>query len=265
MSARSVCVALLALTASTAAVAQNPITLRVRLREGQTMRYKTDIETWLGQNNAGVDTTQPARVLTLYTTRTVAAVRNDTAIIRDVVDSAMVRTPALTGVDTSVLRRAAEAMRGVVTLTATDGRGRLLDYAAGSTQDNPVDPALQAVMPMGGLLRVVFVLPAEPVRVGQTWSERVAQGDGSSGMTMSARYTLERTLRVNDHDVASIRAAGEMGGGGPGGAMSARFDGNLDYDMVDSQPTRFVVMLEGTLAGAGGDVPMKVRRTVVRL
>ena len=265
MSARSVCVVLMALTAATAAVAQNPITLRVRLRQGQTARYKTDIETWLGQRNAGVDTAQPARVMTLYTTRTVDAVRNDTSIIRDVVDSAVVSAPGLRGIDTTTLRRAAAALRGVVTLTATDSRGRLLDYAAGTTNDAPSDPALQAVMPMGGLLRVVFVLPEEPVRVGSTWSERVAQGDGANSMTMSARYTLERTLRINDHEVASIRAAGEMGGGGPGGAMSARFDGNLEYDMVDSQPTRFVVTLEGTMAGQGGDVPMKVRRTVVRL
>ena len=265
MSARSVCVVLMALTAATTAVAQNPITLRVQLRQGQTARYRTDIETWVGQGNAAVDTAQPARVMTLYTTRTVEAVRNDTAVIKDVVDSARVTTPALRGVDTMALQRAAASLRGVVTLTAIDGRGRLLDYAAGTTQDAPVDPALQAVMPMGGMLRVVFVLPAEPVRVGATWSERVAQGDGASSLTMSARYTLERTMQVNNHNVAAIRAAGEMGGGGPGGAMSARFDGTIDFDITDSQPTRIVISLEGTMAGQGGDVPMKVRRTIVRL
>ena len=259
-------VALLALTVSaSAASAQAPVTLRVRLQQGQTLRYKTEIETWIGVRNAAVDTTQPARVLTLFTTRTVAAVSGDTAIIRDQVDSAWVRTPGIRGVDTMAIRRAADAMRGVVTLSAVDGRGRLLDYAAGTTRTDSVDPALQAVLPMAGLLRVVFVLPADPVSPGASWSERVASGDAMGSVSMTARYTLDRTARTDGRDIATISAAGEMGGGGLGNAMSARFDGTLDYDMGDSQPTRFVIMVQGTMAGRGGDLPMKVKRTLVRL
>ena len=257
---------LLALALGAAEVAaQAPVTLRVQLRQGQTMRYRSDIETWIGVANAAIDTTQPARVLTLFITRTVSAVSHDTAIIRDVVDSALVTAPGIRGADTTALRRATASLRGLVTLTAVDGRGRLLDYAAGTTRTDPVDPALQAVLPMGGLLRSVFVLPANPVRPGETWSDRVSGGDGLDALNISARYTLERTMQLNNHNVAVINAAGEMGGGGPGGSLSGRFDGRIEYDMDDSQPTRFEITIHGTVASRSGNLPMRVKRTMQRL
>ena len=54
-------------------------------------------------------------------------------------------------------------------------------------------------------------------------------------------------------------------GGGPGGSLSGRFDGRIEYDMDDSQPTRFEITIHGTVASRSGNLPMRVKRTMQRL
>ena len=249
-----------ALPTATAFAQQQPITLRVTLREGQTFHFRTDVQTWLG-----ADTTRAATALTLYTTRTVMAVRHDTAVVRDVVDSAEASAPAVPNANPMALANAAMAMRGVTTLSAIDGRARLLDYAAGTQQTAAVAPPMQAVVPMGGLLRAIFALPEQPVRAGESWSETLTGGGADGSLTMSGTYTLERTLRQGNHNVAVITATGQIGGGGPGGALAARVSGRIEFDMDDSQASRFVVDMVGNLASVDGSVPLRIRRTVTRL
>ena len=193
------------------------------------------------------------------------AVRNDTAVIRDVVDSAEASAPGMPNANAMTLANAAMAMRGVTTLSAIDGRARLLDYAAGTRQESPLAPPVQAVVPMAGLLRAIFALPAQPVRPGESWTETLTGGGADGSLTMAGTYTLERTLRQGGHTIAVITAVGLLGGGGPGGAMAARFNGRLEYDVDDSQPARFVIDLQGNIASADGSLPVRIRRTVSRL
>jgi hypothetical protein len=252
--------AVIALPTATAFAQQQPVTLRVSLREGQTARFRTDVQTWLG-----ADTTRPATALTLYLTRTVMAVRHDTAIIRDVVDSAEASAPGVPNANAMALANAALSMRGVTTLSAIDGRARLLDYAAGTQQAASLAPPVQAVVPMAGLLRAIFALPAQAVRPGESWTETLTGGEADGSVTMAGTYTLERTMQQAGHTIAVITAAGQLGGGGPGGALAARFTGRLEYDLSDSQPARFVIDLQGNLASVDGSLPIRIRRTVTRL
>lgn len=255
---------LLAIPASLAA--QQPTTLRISLQPGQTMRFSTYIETWvnLTQVGATMDTVRPTMTLTIYTTRTVVQVTADTAIIRDVIDSARAATPAIPGMTAADKAAAAAAMRGVTTLSAIDGRGRLLDYAAG-TQMNAVEPPLQSALPLAGLLRAVFAFPAGPVRAGDTWSETLSGDDADGSLTLSGTFTLQGTQSRSGHSVAMISMAGQLGGGGPNGALAMRASGNLEFDMTDSQPVRFVTDMQGQWASSAASVPIRVRRTVVRL
>lgn len=249
-----------ALPVAHASAQQQPVTLRVSLRQGQTFRFRTDVETWLG-----ADTTRPATHLTLYQTRTVMTVRNDTAVIRDVVDSAEASAPGMPNTNVMALANAAMAMRGVTTLSAIDGRDRLLDFAAGTQNTAALAPPVQAIVPFGGLLRTIFALPAQPVRPGENWSETLTGGGADGSLTMSGTYTLESTLRRGGHGIAVITATGQVGGGGPGGAIAARVNGRIEYDMDDSQPTSAVVDMIGNLASVDGSVPIRIRRTLSRL
>jgi len=239
---------------------QQPVTLRVSARQGQTARFRTDVETWLG-----ADTSRPATHLTLYQTRTVMTVRNDTSVVRDVVDSAEASAPGMPSTNVMALANAAMAMRGVTTLSAIDGRARLLDFAAGTQQTAALAPPVQAVVPMGGLLRVIFALPAQPVRPGESWTETLTGGGADGSLTMSGTYTLESTMRQGGHSIAVINIMGQVGGGGPGGALAARVSGRIEYDMDDSQPARVVVDMVGNLASVDGSVPIRIRRTMSRL
>lgn len=259
---------LVAAPAAVLSAQQQPITLRVSPQTGQSARYRTDIESWLNLAQLvalGVDTTRPTTALTLYSTRTIVLVKADTAVIRDVVDSAVAAAPAVPGVNPTDAANAAASMRGVTTLTAVDGRGRMLDYAAGTQQTTRLDPPVQALLPAGGLLRAVFAFPAGPVRPGDTWSETLTGGDGDGSLTMSATFTFERTQTTGGTRIAVITMAGQIGGGGPNGALAMRATGRLEYDLTTSQPIRYVTDMNGQFATVNGSVPMRVRRTVVRL
>jgi hypothetical protein len=259
---------LLAAATAPALAQQQPVTLRVAARLGQTMRFRTDIETWLNIPQlaaAGADTTRPTMAISLFITRTVAATRGDTAVFRDVVDSATAATPAIGGLSPADAAAAASSMRGMVMLSAVDGRGILLDYAAGTERTNPLEPPAQAMLPQAGLLRAVFAFPAAPVRPGESWSETLSGGDRDGSLTLSATFTLERTLRQGSSTVAVIGMAGQIGGGGPSGALAARVTGRIEYDMTESQPVRFVTDMVGQLATSSGSVPVRIRRTVTRL
>ena len=157
------------------------------------------------------------------------------------------------------------AQQQPVTLSAIDGRARLLDYAAGTRQESPLAPPVQAVVPMAGLLRAIFALPAQPVRPGESWTETLTGGGADGSLTMAGTYTLERTLRQGGHTIAVITAVGQLGGGGPGGALAARVSGRIEYDMDDSQAANFVVDMVGNFASVDGSLPIRIRRTVSRL
>lgn len=248
-----------------AAAQQQPVTLRVSLRQGAVFHYRTDIDTWIVVPNAGIDSTHPTTSLRLFTTRTVTVVRNDTAIVQDVVDSATAATPGVQSAHPANAAAAAAAMRGVTTLSAIDGRGRLLDYAAGTQREQNLSAPVQAFLPMAGLLRVLFTFPANPIKPGDTWTESQSGGDASGSVTMNATYTFERTTSHNGHNLAIIGSTGSLGGGGRGGALSSQFTGHISYDIEDSQPTGFWVDIQGTVSSGGQSVPMRVRRTVTRL
>lgn len=261
---------LLALGAAAApAIAQSPpVTLRVSAQVGQTARFQTQVETWLNIAQLaalGADTTRPTAALTIYTTRSVLATKADTVIIRDVVDSAIAAVPAIPGVNAADVAAAATSMRGVTTLSAVDGRGRLLEYAAGTTSLSRLDPPMQALMPQAGLLRMVFAFPDRAVRPGDTWTETLTTSEMDGSITLAATYTLERTQRVGNHSIAVIGIAGQAGGGGPDGALALRVTGRLEYDMQDSQPVRLLSDMTGQMASPAGSVPIRIRRTVTRL
>src|SRR5262245_15257437 len=190
MSLRSA-IAIALIIPGTVAAQQTPIALRVNLREGAVFHYRTDIETWVQAPAAGIDSTQPLRTIRLFTTRTVMAVKADTFIVKDVVDSA---SASAQGTPPATAASAAAAIRGVTTLSAIDGRGRLLDYAAGTQREQNLSAPVQTFLPMGGLLRVVFSFPAAAVKPGDTWTDSQSGGDASGSVTMSANYTLERTM-----------------------------------------------------------------------
>jgi hypothetical protein len=248
-----------------AAAAQQPMTLRVALRQDAVFHYRTDIETWVVAPGTAMDSTHPTTSLRLFSTRTVKVVRNDTAIVQDVVDSATAATPGVQGAHPANAEAAATAMRGVTTLSAIDGRGRLLDYAAGTQHEQNLSAPVQAFLPMAGLLRVVFALPANPVKTGDTWTESQSGSDPSGSVTMTANYTLERTTTHNGHTLAIIGSTGTIGGGGRGGALASQFTGHISYDINDSQPTGFWVDIKGTVSSGGQSIPLRVRRTVTRL
>jgi hypothetical protein len=189
--------------------AQEPVTLRLTPTAGQTSRYRTGLVMFLTMSGyQPADTSRPFMVQCLEATRSVTAVRGDTALLRTVTDSARVDMPGSPGMMADEIQH---TLRGLTVAEKVDQRGRVLSRAtAGPT----VSPSLigGVTSAMRGLSGRLPALPDPPVRAGETWSDSQPVGLEAAGLVSRgfARVTnrLDSLTQLGGSRAAAVSAAG---------------------------------------------------------
>jgi hypothetical protein len=239
------------------------------------------------------DTTLPTFRVHTYTARTLAAVAGDTLTYSEVVDSAQFEAPAMPQM-AMMAGQMAGSMRGMTTVTKMDSRGRVL-----AIEVTPAPGAMGGPMggvmggppmaggpgggmgggrgrggPMGGMFggrgqRAFFLLPAQPVRPGDTWTDSMTVADSSGGMaippaTLRATFRLERLERRGGSQIAVISMNGTLTSASPQGqsTMTMNTAGEIQVDLTASRLASLTMESNGTVASPQGEMPMRMRITM---
>ncbi len=274
MSRRSSVAAALALCAAVPLAAQQAVTLRINAPRGQVTKYTTVVETYMqgGPMAAmGGDPNQPFNRMTMFNTRTVTNIVADTLVFTEVVDSARMETPAMPQA-AAMMGQMASRMAGMTTVTKMDRRGRIFDTEVTNNplagMGGPGGPG----GPGGGRGRggmggggnqsrnMVYVLPAGPVRPGDTWSDSmVVEGEtpGQPASTFRATFRFERM----EGQVAIISMNGTMDMPMQGSVTTMNATGDLRLDMGQHRLGGMNMTLTGTMQTQMGEVPMRLLMT----
>jgi hypothetical protein len=239
-----------------AARAQEPILLRISGEAGQFNRYQTVVERFIrgGQMAAMMspDTTLPVSRMKMFSTRTLMGTSGDTLNFQEVVDSASMETPAMPQM-APMMAGAAAQLRGSTTATRMDSRGRVF-----STE-------VTGGMAMGGGGRggpTPFILPAQPVRPGDTWSDSTTvNGNGVDRptVTVQGNFKLDRVDQHPGSLVAVITWTGTMTTTTPQGSQVMNAVGEIDVDMTARRLAAMSMTMTGTVQTPQGEVLMRVQ------
>ncbi len=257
---------------------QQPVLLRLTGSQGQVTKYQTVVETFMqgGPMAAmGGDTSQPFQRMTLFNTRTLTSVVADTLVYTEVIDSARMEMPAMPQA-AAFAGNIAQQMRGTTTVTKMDRRARILDTEmtggpmAGMAAQGRGGPGAPggpgARRGMGGGMgggggnqgrNMVFVLPAGPVRPGDTWADSmVIEGEqGQPGTTFRATFRLERM----EGRVAIISINGSMDMPMQGSVTSMATTGEFRLDLADGKLGNMTMNMSGTARTQMGEMPMRIQ------
>ncbi len=273
---------LLALTSASAAAQagmQEPVSLRLGGQPGQTNKYQSTMEVFMRGGPmammGGGDTTVPTMRFNTFVTRTINGVAGDTITFADVVDSARAETPAMPQMG-AMMGGMASNLRGQTTTTRMDNRGRF--YSVEVTNANNANNADGAGGPGGpggpggrgnaGRMpgrnqRFLFVLPAGPVRPGETWSDSmlVAGSENEGSTNFLASYKLESVTQQGSSRVAVVSMNGTMATNGPAGPQVMSVAGEFQFDVTGRRIASFTMTLTGTVSSPQGDIPVKMHMT----
>ncbi|MFI5208166.1 MAG: hypothetical protein ACHQX4_09125 [Gemmatimonadales bacterium] len=184
--------------AATAARAQESVLLRISGQPGQANHYQTVMETFMrgGQMAAMMnpDTNVPFSRMNMFSTRTLTGTSGDTLNFQEVVDSATMEMPAIPQM-APMMAGAAMQLRGRTTVTKMDNRGRVFSTEVqGGMAGMGGGPGMGGGGPggpggrggRGGMMGggrnngpTPFILPAQAVRPGDTWSDSTTTPGGA--------------------------------------------------------------------------------------
>jgi hypothetical protein len=248
-----------------AARAQEPILLRISGEAGQFNRYQTVVETFIrgGQMAAMMspDTTLPFSRMKMFSTRTLMGTSGDTLNFQEVVDSASMETPAMPQM-APMMAGAAAQLRGRTTATRMDSRGRVFstEVTGGEAMGGPGGRGGAMGGGRGG--PTPFILPAQPVRPGDTWSDSTTvAGNGADQptVTVQGNFKLDRVDQHPGSRVAVITWAGTMTITTPQGSQVMNVVGETDVDMTARRLAAMNMTMTGTVQTPQGEVPMRVQ------
>jgi hypothetical protein len=259
---------LLLAVVATAATAQDAVLLRIAGAPGSSNRYQGVMDMFVrgGQMAAMMspDTTLPMTRISTFNTRTLAAVAGDTLVFSEVVDSVRFEAPAMPQM-AAMLGSAANQMRGQITQTRMDARGRVFGFVT----MNP-NAAAGRGRGMGGGggggQRTMFILPAQAVRVGETWNDSMhvaASSETEPATNLVATFKLERVDNRGGIRVAVVSMNGSMAqAGGPQGDVRFAMTGEFQLDLNNSRLAGVNMTLTGTLNSPQmGEMPVKMQMT----
>ena len=263
-----------------AARAQEPILLRISGQAGQFNRYQTVMETFIrgGQMAAMMspDTTLPFSRMRMFSTRTLMSASGDTLNFQEVVDSAAMETPAMPQM-AAMMSGAAAQLRGRTTATKMDSRGRVFstEVTGGMAMGGPGGPGGPGGGPgmggrggrggMGGRNNATpFILPAQAVRPGDTWSDSTTvTGNGADQptVTVQGNFKLDRVDQHPGSQVAVITWTGTMTTTTPQGPQVMNVVGEIDVDMTAHRLAAMKMTMTGSVQTPQGEVPMRIQMT----
>lgn len=272
MSRRPAAALAIALVAAAPLVSQQPVLLRINASQGQVNRYQTVVETFMqgGPMAAmGGDPNQPFQRMTMFNTRTLTSIVADTLVYSEVVDSARMESPAMPQA-AAFMGNIAQQMRGMTTTTKMDRRARIFDsevtggpFGAGG-QGGQGGPGGGRRGGMGGGgnsgKNMVFVLPADPVRPGDSWSDSlVIEGDpGQPNSTFRATFRFERM----EGRVAVVSLNGSLDMPMQGTVTTMATTGEFRLDLAQSRLGGMTMTISGTAQTQMGEVPMRILMTM---
>jgi len=268
-------VSLLAL-AATAAGAQEPVLLRIGGQPGRANRYQTVMETFMrGGPMAAMmnpDTNVPFSRMTMQSTRTLTAVTGDTLNFSEVIDSAAMEMPAMPQM-AAMMGGVAGMMKGRTTVTRMDNRGRIFSTEVtggamagmGGGPGGPGGRGGRGGMMGGGNNNrpAPFILPAQPVRPGESWTDSTSFGGNGTDPAVSVRGTfkLERVEQLGGSRVAVVSWNGTMTTTGPMGAQVMNVLGEIHIDLGAQRLASMDMHMSGTVQTPQGEVPMRMHMT----
>jgi hypothetical protein len=255
-----------------AARAQEPILLRISGQAGQFNRYQTVMETFIrgGQMAAMMspDTTLPFSRMRMFSTRTLMGTSGDTLNFQEVVDSASMETPAMPQM-APMMAGAAAQLRGRTTATKMDSRGRVFstEVTGGMAMGGPGGGGPGGRGGRGGMgggrnNATPFILPAQAVRPGDTWSDSTTvTGNGTDQPTVAVQgnFKLDRVDQHPGSRVAVITWTGTMTTTTPQGSQVMNVVGEIDVDMTAHRLAAMNMTMTGTVQSPQGEIPMKIQ------
>ena len=274
-------IAVAALTlAAASARAQEPILLRISGTPGQANHYQMVMETFVrGGPMAAMmssDTTLPMTRMTMLTTRTLTGTSGDTLAFQEVVDSVRMESPAMPQM-AAMMGGAAAMLRGQTTATRMDARGRIFSTEVTGGMAGAMGAGGPGGMGgqggrggrggmMGGGRRqaMPFILPAQPVRPGDTWSDSTTVAGNTPDeptTTMQGTFKLDRVDQRAGSRVAVITWTGTMTTTGPQGPQVMNVVGEIGVDMTAHRLASMNMTMTGIVQSPQGEIPMKVQMT----
>lgn len=255
---------------------QDPVYLRIGGTPGATNKYTSTMDMWFRPAQMAAmmnpDTSMATLHFTRKLTRHINAVDGDTLTYVEVVDSV--------GVDAPAMPMMAGAMGGMIameqgrtTTTRMDSRGRIVSMSI-TNPTNPNDPAAGGTPPpgggpggrgmrgMGNNQRMMFVLPAQAVRPGDTWTDSVmmrGDNEGDPATNFLATYRLVAIDTRQGVRTAIIAMNGTMATNGPSGPQILATGGEIQFDVSGRRVASFLLTATGTIPTPQGDVPMRMR------
>ena len=280
---RSRSIVILALAATPAlAGAQDAVLLRVGGQQGQSLKFRSVIETFMqgGPMAAmGADPSLPMNRMTLYQTRTLTAITGDTLTFTEVIDSAASEMPAMPQAAAFAGGMGA-MMRGMTTTTKMDRRARIFDTeVSGGPMAAMGGGAGGAGGPPGGMgggrrgggmggggnnnRNMVFLLPEGRVRPGDTWADSmVVEGQqGQPNSVFRATFRLERV----ESGVAVVSINGSMDMPMQGQVTTMQTTGEFRLDVAHGRLNAMNMTMSGTMQSQGGEMPMRMVMTMQAL
>jgi len=275
MSRRPLALGVLALLAAAPLVAQQPVLLRLNPRKGQTNHYRAVIETYMqGGPMAAMsaDTTQPFQRTTLFQTRTCTDIIADTLVFSEVIDSARIEMPAMPQAAQFAGAMAAR-MSGMTTTTKMDRRAHIYDTEVTGGPAAMAGAQAGRGGPGGGQgsgrgagsgsssRNMVYILPANPVRPGDSWSDSMEiRSDSGQNSTFRATFRLERV----EGQVATISMNGSVDMSVQGTATTMTTSGQLQLDLGQGRLGGMQMTMAGSMPTRMGTVPMRMVMTTQR-
>lgn len=265
---RPVVTAVLICVVAAPLTAQQPVLLRLNARKGQVNHYQAVVETYMQGGpmaSMSTDTTQPFQRTTLFQTRTCTDIVADTLVFTEVIDSARIEMPAMPQAAQFAGAMAAR-LSGMTTTTKMDRRARVYDSEVAG------GPAAMAGGQRGGAgggrrgmggggssgRNMVYILPANPVRPGDSWSDSmVIRSDSGQASTFRATFRLERVER----QVATISMTGSVDMPVQGTTATMNTTGQLQLDLERGRLGGMQMTMVGEMPTQMGNVPMRMVMT----
>ena len=268
--------------AGAAARAQEPVLLRISGTPGQANKYQMVNEMYvLGGQMAMMapDTTVPFTRTTIYSTRTLLGSAGDTLTFQEVIDSAKMESPAMPQMG-AMMGAQIQMMKGQTTTTKMSNRGRVYSSdvsggmaAMGGPGGGPGMGGPGGRPGMGGPGRrpggmgggnrggrSPLLLPEQPVRPGDTWSDSMnidASGD-QPAQSIRGTFKLERVDNRGGARVAVISWNGVMTTTTPMGQQVMNATSELDLDLTASRLASMTMTMRGSLQSPQGEMPVKM-------
>lgn len=261
--------------------AATPLSAQVLLRmtppDGQVTHYELTTETFVKGGQFAqmmADSNAPFMRVAAWQTSTVSATGAGEFTMTQVVDSARAEYPAMPQM-AQMTPQVGEMMKGTKTVSRMTDRGRVVSV------DVTLSPGLEQLRAQaagGGMgmgrsegrsnLSSFWLLPPNPVRVGDTWRDSMSVALDSAGpspttMSFAGAYTLTRM----EGRTAVIGITGTLttSGGTLASPLAFKVTGEAQLDLDAGRATAVTTDMTGSAPSPMGEVPMEVRMTMKAL